>query len=56
MFGLFKSNPQKKLQRQIKSKLEAAMELQRAGKLRESADLMKEVEALEQQLAESNKD
>ena len=47
MFGLFKSNPKKKLQKKISSKLEAAMQLQRNGKLRESADLMKEVEIME---------
>ena len=50
MFGLFKSNPKKKLQKKISAKLEAAMQLQRSGKLRESADLMKEVEIMEKEL------
>ena len=56
MFGLFKSDPRKKLQQKIKSRLAAAMELQRAGKLRESADIMKEVEKMEQELIDIDKD
>ena len=41
MFGWFKSDPIKKLRKQISSKEEQAMQLQRNGKLREFAELTK---------------
>jgi len=51
MFGWFKSDPKKKLQKQIDSKMTRAVEFQRNGKLREYAELMKEVETLEKELS-----
>ncbi|MEL6181959.1 MAG: DUF6435 family protein [Myxococcota bacterium] len=50
MFGWFKSDPKKKLQKKIDAKMSRAVEFQRNGKLREYAELMKEVEELEQEL------
>lgn len=50
MFGWFKSDPIKKLRKQISSKEEQAMQLQRNGKLREFAELTKEIEGLQDQL------
>ncbi|MEL6347928.1 MAG: DUF6435 family protein [Myxococcota bacterium] len=52
MFGWFKQNPAKKLQKQIDAKRAAAVQLQRDGKIREYATMMAEIEALEDQLAE----
>lgn len=50
MFGWFKSDPIKKLRKEISSKEEQAMQLQRNGKLREFAELTKEIEGLQDQL------
>lgn len=50
MFGLFSTDPTKKLQKQIKKKYEQSIQLQRNGKLREYGVLMKEIEELEQEL------
>ena len=50
MFGWFKSDPIKKLRKQISSKEEQAMQLQRNGKLREFAELTKEIEGLQDEL------
>lgn len=50
MFGWFKSDPIKKLRKQISSKEEQAMQLQRNGKLRGFAELTKEIEGLQDRL------
>ncbi len=50
MFGWLKRDPEKKLQKQIATRYEAATELQRNGKLREYADVMAEIEKLEDEL------
>ncbi|MFB9869318.1 DUF6435 family protein [Vreelandella sulfidaeris] len=46
MFGLFKSNPKKKLQQDYERKLQAAMEASRNGDMRANATLTEEAEAL----------
>ena len=53
MFAWFKSDPQKKLKKEIQRKLSQATEYQRNGKLREYAELIEEVEALEKKLQQS---
>ncbi|MFT5586533.1 MAG: hypothetical protein ACI9VR_004132 [Cognaticolwellia sp.] len=50
MFGWFKSDPIKKIRKEISAKEEEAMQLQRNGKLREFAELTKEIEGLQDQL------
>ena len=50
MFGWFKSDPIKKIRTEISTKEEEAMQLQRNGKLREFAELTKEIEGLQDQL------
>ncbi len=50
MFSWFKSNPKKQIRKEIQSKLKQAMEFQRIGKLREYAELIAEIENLEEQL------
>jgi hypothetical protein len=50
MFGWFKSDPIKKIRKEISTKEEEAMQLQRNGKLREFAELTKEIEGLQDQL------
>lgn len=50
MFGWFKADPEKALQKKIDAKRLEAVALQRNGKLREYATLMAEIEALEDQL------
>ena len=47
MFGLFKSNPKAKIQKQINRLYEKALPLQRNGKLREYGQIMKEIDGLE---------
>lgn len=56
MFGLFKSNPTKKLRRQYDMKLEEAMHAQRKGDIRtystlsaEAESIWKKIEEIEQQ-------
>ena len=58
MFGLFKSNPTKKLRKQYDVKLEQAMHAQRKGDIKsysmltaEAEAMWKEIEALEKQNA-----
>ena len=58
MFGLFKSNPTKKLRKQHDVKLEQAMHAQRKGDIKsysmltaEAEAMWKEIEALEKQNA-----
>ena len=53
MFGWLKSDPKKNLQKQIQKKLAQATEYQRNGKLREYAELIEEVEALEKKLSDT---
>lgn len=50
MFGFLKANPTKKLEKEIAAKRARAVSVQRSGDLRTYADLMAEVEALEDQL------
>jgi hypothetical protein len=50
MFGLFKSDPSKKLLKQYKAKLEKAMHAQRNGDIRSYSFLTEEAEALKIQL------
>ncbi|MDG1206764.1 MAG: DUF6435 family protein [Pseudomonadales bacterium] len=52
MFGLFKSDPSKKLLKQYKAKLEKAMHAQRNGDIRSYSFLTEEAEALKVQLDE----
>jgi len=54
MFGWFKSDPQKQIKKEIKKKLSQATEYQRNGKLREYAELIAEVELLEEKLNHSD--
>ena len=46
MFGLFKKDPLKKLQKEYEAKLEEAMQMQRNGKIREYSFLSSEAEDL----------
>ena len=52
MFGWFRSDPAKTLERKIAKKYDEAVQLQRNGRLREYGALMKEIEDLETELAE----
>lgn len=52
MFSWFKRSPTKALEREVDRKYEAAVQLQRSGRLREYGVLMKEIESLEAELAE----
>ena len=51
--SLFMVEPGVKIQKQISRKQELAMQLQRNGKLREYAEVMKEIETLELQYEEA---
>ncbi len=51
MFGWLKGDPAKKLEKKIDAKMSRAVEFQRNGKLREYADLMKEIDDMEKELA-----
>ena len=46
MFGLFKKDPLKKLQKEYEAKLEEAMHMQRNGKIREYSFLSSEAEEI----------
>lgn len=50
MFGLFKSDPSKKLRKAYNAKLEAAMQAQRNGDIRSYSTLSQEADALWKQL------
>ena len=50
MFGLFKKNPTKKLQKQYEAKLQQAIHMQRNGKIREYSFLTAEAEEIRAQL------
>ncbi len=51
MFGLFKKNPLKELQKEYKLKSEKAMQIQRSGDLRLYATIVGELEEIEQKIA-----
>ena len=50
MFGLFRSDPCKKLEKQLQQKYQQSIQLQRNGNLREYGKMMKEIEELENEL------
>ncbi|GGD07850.1 DUF6435 family protein [Halopseudomonas salina] len=50
MFGLFKSDPAKKLRKEYNAKLEAAMKAQRNGDIRTYSMLTQEADALWREL------
>ena len=50
MFGLFKSNPTKSLEKQISRKRAEAVGVQRSGDLRTYAKMIAEIEGMEDQL------
>ena len=50
MFGLFKKDPFKALQKKIQQKYTESVAFQRNGKLKEYGEVMKEIEALEEEL------
>jgi hypothetical protein len=56
MFGLFKSNPAKKLQRQYDKVLEQSMNAQRKGDMRLFAELTTQAEGLWKQISELEKE
>jgi len=51
MFGLFKKDPLKELQKEYKTKSEEAMKVQRSGDLRLYATLVEELEEIENKIA-----
>lgn len=56
MFGLFKTDPTKKLRRDYERKLAAALAAQRSGDIRTYSDLTAEAEALYAQIKTAEKD
>ncbi|MDN7126744.1 Lacal_2735 family protein [Pseudidiomarina sp. 1APR75-33.1] len=46
MFGLFKSNPTKKMRKQLQQLQQKAMEMQRNGDIRGSSDISQEADEL----------
>jgi len=50
MFGLFRPNPIKNLEKQIARKRAASVNVQRSGDLRAYASMVAEIEALEDEL------
>jgi hypothetical protein len=52
MFGLFKKDPAKDLEKQIHKKQEEAMQAQRSGDIQGFAALTKEAEALQAKLSQ----
>lgn len=52
MFGLFKKDPIKKLEKKHKKLLEEAMQLQRGGDIKGYARKMAEAEAVEKEIEE----
>jgi len=55
MFGLFKKDPTKGLEKKLKVLLKEAMETQRSGDLRKYAVQMSEIEELEKKIIELKK-
>lgn len=51
MFGLFKKDPKKALEKEYKQKSEEAMHVQRSGDLRAYAKLVEELKELEDKIA-----
>tara|TARA_A100001011_G_scaffold395208_1_gene489532 strand:+ start:2078 stop:2251 length:174 start_codon:yes stop_codon:yes gene_type:complete len=56
MFGIFKKDPCKKIEKEIKSKYKQSVVFQRNGKLREYGQIMKEIQELEDKLICLKKD
>lgn len=56
MFGLFNSDPTKKLQKAYEQKLEQAMQAARNGDMRANASLTEEAEALREEIDKLKKD
>ena len=54
MFGWFKRNPVKKLEKEIAAKRTKAVAIQRSGDLRSYASIIAEIEELEDRLVELN--
>ncbi len=54
MFGWFKRNPVKKLEKEIAAKRTKAVAIQRSGDLRSYANIIAEIEELEDRLVELN--
>ena len=52
MFGLFKSDPTKKLAQQISKKRAESVHIQRSGDLRKYAEMIAEIEKMEDELIE----
>ena len=50
MFGLFKTDPKKKLDQEYKALLEQAMHAQRSGDIRKYSDLTERAEAKKREL------
>jgi precorrin-4 methylase len=55
MFGLFKTDPLKKLRKEYAKKMEHARDVQRSGDLKLYARLMEENEALAKKIEDLNK-
>ncbi len=56
MFGLFKKDPRKKLEKQYAELMAAAMQIQRSGDLKAYAAKIEEAEAIQQKLTELEKE
>lgn len=54
MFGLFKSDPNKKKEKQIESLYQQAVALQRNGKLREYAEVIDKIESIKKTMDDSS--
>ncbi len=54
MFGFFKKNPLKELEKEYRLKSEQAMQVQRSGDLRLYAALMEELKEIEQRIVDFN--
>lgn len=52
MFGLFKSDPIKKLEKQYRAKLQEARDIQRNGDVLKAGQLTEEAEAIAQKIEE----
>lgn len=50
MFGLFRSDPSKKLEKQIEKKRAQSVHIQRSGDLRAYAAMIAEIETMEDEL------
>ncbi|NNE30592.1 MAG: Lacal_2735 family protein [Saprospiraceae bacterium] len=52
MFGLFKKDPVKKLEREYARRMEEAMSVQRSGDLKKYAVMIEEAESIAKQIAQ----